>query len=125
MQEAFLNLGDTKSLETLTPKISGKGILRHSVRSTIPQVCWGGHKPHTISHSFLPAPADPQFHCTPPTPTDIIFLVDGSWSIGHSHFQQVKDFLVSIITPFEIGPDKVQVGGYHFLYLALGGDGTS
>ncbi|KAM7326713.1 hypothetical protein ACRRTK_013080 [Alexandromys fortis] len=54
--------------------------------------------------------ADPQFHCMPPTPTDIIFLVDGSWSIGHSHFQQVKDFLASIITPFEIGPDKVQVG---------------
>ncbi|XP_075820080.1 collagen alpha-1(XX) chain [Microtus pennsylvanicus] len=54
--------------------------------------------------------ADPQFHCMPPIPTDIIFLVDGSWSIGHSHFQQVKDFLASIITPFEIGPDKVQVG---------------
>ncbi|XP_059118101.1 collagen alpha-1(XX) chain [Peromyscus eremicus] len=54
--------------------------------------------------------ADTQFRCTPPTPTDIIFLVDGSWSIGHSHFQQVKDFLASIITPFEIGPDQVQVG---------------
>ncbi|EPQ19809.1 Collagen alpha-1(XX) chain [Myotis brandtii] len=51
-----------------------------------------------------------QFHCMPPTPTDMIFLVDGSWSIGHSHFQQVKDFLASIIEPFEIGPDKVQVG---------------
>ncbi|XP_050999941.1 collagen alpha-1(XX) chain isoform X2 [Acomys russatus] len=58
----------------------------------------------------LPILADPQFHCTPPTPADIIFLVDGSWSIGHRHFQQVKDFLASIITPFEIGPDKVQVG---------------
>ncbi|CAO2577288.1 Collagen alpha-1(XX) chain [Lemmus lemmus] len=57
-----------------------------------------------------PILADPQFHCTPPIPTDIIFLVDGSWSIGYSHFQQVKDFLASIITPFEIGPDKVQVG---------------
>lgn len=42
----------------------------------------------------------------------MIFLVDGSWSIGHSHFQQVKDFLVSVIEPFEIGPNKVQVGGY-------------
>lgn len=52
----------------------------------------------------------PQFQCTPPTPADIIFLVDGSWSIGHNHFQQVKDFLASIITQFAIGPDKVQVG---------------
>ncbi|XP_032460433.1 collagen alpha-1(XX) chain [Phocoena sinus] len=58
----------------------------------------------------LPTPAGPQFRCTSPTPVDMIFLVDGSWSIGHSHFQQVKDFLASIIEPFEIGPDKVQVG---------------
>ncbi|XP_053746007.1 collagen alpha-1(XX) chain isoform X3 [Panthera pardus] len=55
-------------------------------------------------------PASPQFRCTPPTPVDMIFLVDGSWSIGHSHFQQVKDFLASVIEPFDIGPDKVQVG---------------
>ncbi|XP_054946637.1 LOW QUALITY PROTEIN: collagen alpha-1(XX) chain [Physeter macrocephalus] len=57
-----------------------------------------------------PCPAGPQFRCASPTPVDVIFLVDGSWSIGHSHFQQVKDFLASIIEPFEIGPDKVQVG---------------
>uniref|UniRef100_A0A8C2QW82 Collagen alpha-1(XX) chain n=1 Tax=Capra hircus TaxID=9925 RepID=A0A8C2QW82_CAPHI len=54
--------------------------------------------------------AKPQFRCTPPMPADMIFLVDGSWSIGHSHFQQVKDFLASVIEPFEIGPGKVQVG---------------
>ncbi|XP_042785989.1 collagen alpha-1(XX) chain [Panthera leo] len=57
-----------------------------------------------------PTLASPQFRCTPPTPVDMIFLVDGSWSIGHSHFQQVKDFLASVIEPFDIGPDKVQVG---------------
>ncbi|XP_033622883.1 collagen alpha-1(XX) chain isoform X14 [Fukomys damarensis] len=67
------------------------------------------------SHTVAPtrggeAPAGPQFRCTPPTPTDMVFLVDGSWSIGHSHFQLVKDFLASIISPFEIGPDQVQVG---------------
>ncbi|KAJ1077074.1 hypothetical protein K5549_021222 [Capra hircus] len=55
-------------------------------------------------------PGRPQFRCTPPMPADMIFLVDGSWSIGHSHFQQVKDFLASVIEPFEIGPGKVQVG---------------
>uniref|UniRef100_A0A8D2CMC5 Collagen alpha-1(XX) chain n=1 Tax=Sciurus vulgaris TaxID=55149 RepID=A0A8D2CMC5_SCIVU len=54
--------------------------------------------------------AGPQFRCTPPTPTDMVFLVDGSWSIGRGHFQQVKDFLASVISPFEIGPEKVQVG---------------
>ncbi|XP_074203736.1 collagen alpha-1(XX) chain isoform X1 [Camelus bactrianus] len=55
-------------------------------------------------------PAGARFRCTPPMPADMIFLVDGSWSIGRSHFQQVKDFLASVIEPFEIGPDKVQVG---------------
>lgn len=48
----------------------------------------------------------------------MIFLVDGSWSIGYGHFQQVKDFLASVIEPFEIGPDKVQVGGYRAPGLA-------
>uniref|UniRef100_A0A8C3X363 Collagen alpha-1(XX) chain n=1 Tax=Catagonus wagneri TaxID=51154 RepID=A0A8C3X363_9CETA len=57
-----------------------------------------------------PTLAGPQFRCTPPTPADVVFLVDGSWSVGHSHFQQVKDFLASVLEPFEIGPDKVQVG---------------
>nr|XP_055121393.1 collagen alpha-1(XX) chain isoform X7 [Symphalangus syndactylus] len=53
---------------------------------------------------------NPHFRCLPPVPADMVFLVDGSWSIGHSHFQQVKEFLASVIAPFEIGPDKVQVG---------------
>ncbi|XP_034497453.1 collagen alpha-1(XX) chain [Ailuropoda melanoleuca] len=68
-----------------------------------PQVAWSPSQD-------LPTLASPHFRCTPPTPVDMIFLVDGSWSIGHSHFQQVKDFLASVIEPFEIGPNKVQVG---------------
>uniref|UniRef100_A0A8C8XYL6 Collagen alpha-1(XX) chain n=1 Tax=Panthera leo TaxID=9689 RepID=A0A8C8XYL6_PANLE len=84
---------------------------------------WGGAGPWPCSGWSSPEPpvasspsqdpptlASPQFRCTPPTPVDMIFLVDGSWSIGHSHFQQVKDFLASVIEPFDIGPDKVQVG---------------
>uniref|UniRef100_A0A4X1SN98 Collagen alpha-1(XX) chain n=1 Tax=Sus scrofa TaxID=9823 RepID=A0A4X1SN98_PIG len=76
-----------------------------------PRFC-GGPGPRSASHlpPSPPAPAGPQFRCTPPTPVDMVFLVDGSWSIGHSHFQQVKDFLASVIEPFEIGPDRVQVG---------------
>uniref|UniRef100_A0A8D2ASB4 Collagen alpha-1(XX) chain n=1 Tax=Sciurus vulgaris TaxID=55149 RepID=A0A8D2ASB4_SCIVU len=66
-------------------------------------------RPHPALH-LPPSLAGPQFRCTPPTPTDMVFLVDGSWSIGRGHFQQVKDFLASVISPFEIGPEKVQVG---------------
>ncbi|XP_013000077.1 collagen alpha-1(XX) chain [Cavia porcellus] len=65
--------------------------------------------------TFVPSQEPPilvgtQFRCTPPVPADMVFLVDGSWSIGHSHFQLVKDFLASVISPFEIGPGQVQVG---------------
>lgn len=31
---------------------------------------------------------------------DIVFLVDGSSSIGQTNFQQVKDFMAGIVKPF-------------------------
>ncbi|XP_006897008.1 PREDICTED: collagen alpha-1(XX) chain [Elephantulus edwardii] len=68
-----------------------------------PQVTWAP------SHSPL-VPTGTPFHCVPPVPTDMVFLVDGSWSVGHSNFQLVKDFLASIVSPFEISPHQVQVG---------------
>ncbi|XP_020029331.2 collagen alpha-1(XX) chain isoform X1 [Castor canadensis] len=75
-----------------------------------PATDWERQSHTTASAGRREKSADPHFRCTPPTPTDMVFLVDGSWSVGHSHFQQVKDFLASVIEPFEIGPDKVQVG---------------
>lgn len=74
-----------------------------------PEDC-GGRGPSPAP--LLACPVGTQFRCTPPVPADMVFLVDGSWSIGHSHFQLVKDFLASVISPFEIGPGQVQVGGY-------------
>ncbi|XP_075684715.1 collagen alpha-6(VI) chain-like [Rhinoderma darwinii] len=41
---------------------------------------------------------------------DISFLIDGSWSIGLSEFEKMKDFMVSIIDDFDIGLGKVHVG---------------
>lgn len=41
---------------------------------------------------------------------DIVFLVDGSSSIGVTNFQEVRQFLRSIVTGLDIGPDKVRVG---------------
>lgn len=41
---------------------------------------------------------------------DIVFLVDGSSSIGDTNFQEVRQFLRSIVTGLDIGPDKVRVG---------------
>ena len=41
---------------------------------------------------------------------DIVFLVDGSSSIGISNFQEIRTFLKSAITGLDIGPDKVRIG---------------
>lgn len=48
--------------------------------------------------------------CTQEAVADIVFLVDGSWSIGTENFQQVRDFLVSLVESFDVGPDKVRIG---------------
>uniref|UniRef100_G3U1Z7 Collagen type XX alpha 1 chain n=1 Tax=Loxodonta africana TaxID=9785 RepID=G3U1Z7_LOXAF len=55
-------------------------------------------------------PTGAPFHCTPAVPMDMVFLVDGSWSTGHRNFQLITDFLASVVSPFEIDPNKVQVG---------------
>lgn len=41
---------------------------------------------------------------------DIVFLVDGSSSIGINNFQEVRRFLRTVVAGLEIGPDKVRVG---------------
>lgn len=41
---------------------------------------------------------------------DIVFLVDGSWSIGTENFQKIRDFLLSLVNSFDVSPDKVQIG---------------
>ncbi|XP_069504838.1 collagen alpha-4(VI) chain-like isoform X2 [Ambystoma mexicanum] len=41
---------------------------------------------------------------------DIVFLVDGSWSIGRQNFKVMQDFLYTMISGFDIGQDKIRVG---------------
>ncbi|XP_043972363.1 collagen alpha-6(VI) chain isoform X1 [Gambusia affinis] len=48
--------------------------------------------------------------CAVANMADIVFLVDGSSSIGISSFQQVRLFLQSVVSGLDIGPDKVRVG---------------
>ncbi|XP_044538934.1 collagen alpha-1(XX) chain, partial [Gracilinanus agilis] len=52
----------------------------------------------------------PQFYCDTSIPVDIVFLVDGSWSIGRSNFRLIREFLANVISPFHIAQDKVQIG---------------
>ncbi|KAM9855334.1 collagen alpha-1(XX) chain-like [Aulostomus maculatus] len=48
--------------------------------------------------------------CNSNAAADIMFLVDGSWSIGRTNFRRVRDFLEGLMTPFHIGPNHIQIG---------------
>uniref|UniRef100_A0A8C9EZT5 Collagen type XX alpha 1 chain n=1 Tax=Pavo cristatus TaxID=9049 RepID=A0A8C9EZT5_PAVCR len=51
-----------------------------------------------------------QFQCDTSAMTDIVLLVDGSWSIGRNNFKLIKEFLSAIISPFDIAQDRIRVG---------------
>ncbi|KAG7232267.1 hypothetical protein INR49_009312, partial [Caranx melampygus] len=48
--------------------------------------------------------------CENATVADIVFLVDGSSSISSENFQQIQNFLRSVIRSLDIGPNKVRIG---------------
>ncbi|XP_075351891.1 collagen alpha-1(XII) chain-like [Mycteria americana] len=48
--------------------------------------------------------------CRKASMADIIFLVDGSWSIGTKNFKIMQDLLYTIVNGFDIGQDKIRVG---------------
>uniref|UniRef100_A0A9J7WZJ0 VWFA domain-containing protein n=1 Tax=Cyprinus carpio carpio TaxID=630221 RepID=A0A9J7WZJ0_CYPCA len=50
------------------------------------------------------------FPCETPAIADIVFLVDGSWSISHLNFKTVKQFLGMFIRAFVVGPNQIRIG---------------
>ncbi|XP_072532864.1 collagen alpha-6(VI) chain [Salminus brasiliensis] len=48
--------------------------------------------------------------CTQEAMADIVFLVDGSASIGLTNFQQIREFLSSLVKNFDIAPNRVRIG---------------
>lgn len=48
--------------------------------------------------------------CTQEAVADIVFLVDGSWSIGTENFEQIRRFLYTLVNSFDVGPDHVRIG---------------
>ncbi|KAA8582944.1 hypothetical protein FQN60_015490, partial [Etheostoma spectabile] len=55
------------------------------------------------------------FYCAPPTEcsfsaiADVVFLVDGSWSVGRPNFKYVRNFISAAAGAFQIGEDKTRV----------------
>nr|XP_017202216.1 collagen alpha-5(VI) chain [Oryctolagus cuniculus] len=45
---------------------------------------------------------------------DIMFLVDGSSSIGYANFEKMKNFMQTLLAKIQIGADKTQIGVAQF-----------
>lgn len=41
---------------------------------------------------------------------DIVFMVDGSWSIGSENFKQIRQFLYTLVNSFDVDPEHVRIG---------------
>lgn len=54
---------------------------------------------------------------------DLVFVIDGSWSIGEESFTKVRHFVSSMIGAFDVvGPSGMQVGSFQIpKYLAASG----
>uniref|UniRef100_A0A8C5PWS3 Collagen alpha-1(XXI) chain n=1 Tax=Leptobrachium leishanense TaxID=445787 RepID=A0A8C5PWS3_9ANUR len=58
-------------------------------------------------------------------PNDLVFILDGSWSVGPENFEILKKWVVNITSNFDIGPKYTQVGvvqysDYPVLEIPLG-----
>nr|XP_017208134.2 collagen alpha-1(XII) chain isoform X2 [Danio rerio] len=41
---------------------------------------------------------------------DLVFLVDGSWSVGRENFKFIRNFIAALAGAFDLGEDKTRVG---------------
>ena len=48
--------------------------------------------------------------CEKADKTDLIILIDGSWSVGPSNFKIMQTFLIDLVNAFNIGFDSVLIG---------------
>ncbi|XP_063003668.1 collagen alpha-4(VI) chain-like [Elgaria multicarinata webbii] len=48
--------------------------------------------------------------CREASVADLVFLVDGSSSIGKANFKSIQDFLYTLVDSFDIEEDKVRIG---------------
>uniref|UniRef100_A0A8C1WHY9 Collagen alpha-1(XII) chain n=1 Tax=Cyprinus carpio TaxID=7962 RepID=A0A8C1WHY9_CYPCA len=48
--------------------------------------------------------------CLPSAIADLVFLVDGSWSVGRENFKFIRSFIAAMANAFDLGEDKTRVG---------------
>ncbi|TKS75370.1 Collagen alpha-1(XII) chain [Collichthys lucidus] len=52
----------------------------------------------------------PDTQCKTAAKADIVLLVDGSWSIGRINFKTIRNFIARMVSVFDIGVERVQIG---------------
>lgn len=48
--------------------------------------------------------------CSVSAIADLVFLVDGSWSVGRENFKFIRNFIAAMAGAFDLGEDKTRVG---------------
>ncbi|XP_041828166.1 collagen alpha-1(XII) chain isoform X2 [Melanotaenia boesemani] len=54
-------------------------------------------------------PQSDAIKCSVSAIADLVFLVDGSWSVGRGNFQHIRSFIAALAGAFDIGEDKTRV----------------
>lgn len=68
------------------------------------------HRLVNLSLFCLFVSAEEGFMCNTAAISDIVILVDGSWSIGRINFRLVRTFLENLVRAFNVGSDKTRIG---------------
>ncbi|XP_076017716.1 collagen alpha-1(XII) chain isoform X2 [Genypterus blacodes] len=55
-------------------------------------------------------PPSDAIKCSVSALADLVFLVDGSWSVGRENFKHIRSFIAALAGAFDIGEDKTRVG---------------
>ncbi|XP_037541159.1 collagen alpha-1(XII) chain [Nematolebias whitei] len=63
--------------------------------------------------TMKPAPSD-SVRCTAAAAADVVFLVDGSWSVGQQNFRHIRNFISAAAGAFQIGQDRTWVSVVQF-----------
>uniref|UniRef100_A0A8C9ZP75 Collagen type XII alpha 1 chain n=1 Tax=Sander lucioperca TaxID=283035 RepID=A0A8C9ZP75_SANLU len=70
-----------------------------------------GEEKTTLMDAPEPPSVDPSdTQCKTTAKADLVLLVDGSWSIGRINFKTIRNFIARMVSVFDIGPDRVQIG---------------
>lgn len=63
-----------------------------------------------LSKANPPPSSPPLPECSAGAVADLLFLLDGSWSVGRGNFKLLRGLVAAVATAFQVGEDKTRVG---------------